>query len=171
MTPRGDESGFLLAVDPGRDKTGLALLGVDGEILARAIVPASEVGTRALEWVRRWSPPHLIVGRGTGAGQARRSLRAVGLTFELADERGTTLAARALYFAEHPPRGWRRLVPLSLQIPPVPIDDYAAARIGQKFLAERHVSGEGEAWGHVGLLEERSSPHASEPRPGPTPCR
>ena len=43
--------------------------------------------------------------------------------------------ARELYFREHPPRGWRRLVPTGLQLPPVPVDDYAAILIARRFLA------------------------------------
>jgi hypothetical protein len=57
------------------------------------------------------------------------------------DERETTLRARALYFADHPPRGWRRLIPLGLQLPPRPIDDYAAILIARRFLGERAKSG------------------------------
>jgi hypothetical protein len=50
-------------------------------------------------------------------------------------ERDTTRRARERYFADHPPRGWRRLIPLSLQTPSVPIDDYAAWIIAEQFLA------------------------------------
>ncbi|HKM17981.1 MAG TPA: pre-16S rRNA-processing nuclease YqgF, partial [Limnochordia bacterium] len=34
----------------------------------------------------------------------------------------------------HPPRGWRRLLPVSLQTPPVPIDDYVAVILAQRYL-------------------------------------
>ena len=57
----------------------------------------------------------------------------------LIDERETTLRARALYFADHPPRGWRRLIPLGMQLPPCPIDDYAAVLIGRRFLQESRL--------------------------------
>jgi hypothetical protein len=50
------------------------------------------------------------------------------------NERDSTLEARDLYWKEVPPRGWRRLVPLSLQVPPEPIDDFAAV-----VLARRHL--------------------------------
>jgi RNase H-fold protein (predicted Holliday junction resolvase) len=52
------------------------------------------------------------------------------------DERETTLRARSLYFADHPPRGWRRLIPLGMQMPPRPIDDYAAVLIARRYLAD-----------------------------------
>ena len=52
------------------------------------------------------------------------------------EERGSTLEARRRYFADHPPRGWRRLVPLSLQVPPQEYDDYVAV-----LLIERAAGG------------------------------
>ncbi|HEY9179775.1 MAG TPA: hypothetical protein VIO32_03585, partial [Candidatus Baltobacteraceae bacterium] len=51
------------------------------------------------------------------------------------DEHNTTYRARALYFADHPPRGWRRLLPLGLQLPPAAIDDYAAMLIARRYIA------------------------------------
>jgi len=56
---------------------------------------------------------------------------------ELVDERETTLLARARYFADHPPRGWRRLVPRGMLLPPRPIDDYAALLIAERYLKGR----------------------------------
>jgi hypothetical protein len=53
----------------------------------------------------------------------------------LVDEYETSRQARGLYFAEHPPAGWRRLIPLGLQLPARPIDDYAAILIARRFLA------------------------------------
>jgi hypothetical protein len=51
------------------------------------------------------------------------------------DETGSTLEARVLYWQEHRPRGWRRLVPLSLQVPPEPVDDFAAVVLARRFLS------------------------------------
>jgi hypothetical protein len=64
-------------------------------------------------------------------------LEPLGVPVHIIDETDTTYRARALYFAEHPPRGWRRLLPLGLQVPPGPIDDYAAMLIARRYLARR----------------------------------
>jgi hypothetical protein len=55
----------------------------------------------------------------------------------LIEEAGTTLAARARYFKEHPRRGWRRLLPLGLQTPPEPYDDYVAVLLAEAALGSR----------------------------------
>ena len=48
-------------------------------------------------------------------------------------EAGTTLAARQRYWELEPPRGWRRLLPKGLRVPPRDIDDVVA-----QLLLERH---------------------------------
>jgi RNase H-fold protein (predicted Holliday junction resolvase) len=60
--------------------------------------------------------------------------RALGLPVELVDERETSLLARARFFRDHPPRGWRRIVPRGMLLPDRPIDDYAALLIAERFL-------------------------------------
>jgi len=130
----------VLGIDPGRDKCGLAICA-PGRVLARAIVRPAELPGLVEDWTARHTVDVIVVGGGTGsrwvtdalAGlRAARSLPPV--TVE--EERDTTLAARARYFEEHPPSGWRRWVPRSFQVPPAPYDDYAAV-----IIAERHLAG------------------------------
>ena len=59
------------------------------------------------------------------------------------DEYRTTEEARREYWKVHPPTGWRRLLPLTLQVPPVPVDDFAAVLLAQRYL-EQHPLLHGE---------------------------
>jgi hypothetical protein len=124
--------GLVLALDPGSDKCGLALVASDGRILARAVTSLEQ----AVELVRAWLTPQaqLVLGRGTGYRRLLALLRGAGLQPQLVDERGSTLEARRLYWQENPPRGWRRFVPRGLLVPPVPLDDWAAAVLARRFL-------------------------------------
>ena len=56
------------------------------------------------------------------------------ITFSLIDEKFTTVEGRKLYWKYTPRHGWRRLVPLSLQYPPEPVDDFVACIIGLRYL-------------------------------------
>lgn len=125
----------VLAVDPGRSKAGYALVDAAGVPVAAGIEPIDglEAVLRAL--LARHPAGAIALGRGTNAREIGRRLEALGLPIHLVDEYETTRRARSLYFAEHPPRGWRRLVPLGLQLPPRPIDDYAAILIARRYLA------------------------------------
>jgi hypothetical protein len=131
------ERPLLLVIDPGRDKCGLALVDGRGRPLRRAVVPTAAAATAAAEWRAEHGPDHLLLGAGTGSGLLRASLAALALPVEIAPESSTTLQARSLYFADHPPRGLRRFLPRGLLTPPVPIDDYAACAIGRAWLAQR----------------------------------
>ena len=78
----------------------------------------------------------VALGHGTHADTVAQMLERLRLPVHFVDERETTLLARALYFAENPPRGWRRLVPTGMLLPPRPIDDYAAVLIARRYLKE-----------------------------------
>ncbi|HLA24526.1 MAG TPA: pre-16S rRNA-processing nuclease YqgF [bacterium] len=128
----------VLAVDPGREKCGLAV--VDGAaVLARAVVTRDHLSARLRSWKQRFAITEVVVGNRTGAEEVAAVIRLElpGVTLTLGDEAGTTLEARRLYFADHPRRGWRRLVPVGLQVPPEPYDDYAAVVVARRRLAGR----------------------------------
>ena len=125
----------VLAVDPGREKCGLAV--VDGAaVLARAVVTRDDLSARLRSWKQRFAITEVVVGNRTGAEEVAAAIRLElpGVTLTLGDEAGTTLEARRLYFEDHPRRGWRRLVPAGLQVPPEPYDDYAAVVVARRRL-------------------------------------
>lgn len=124
----------ILSVDPGRRKCGLAIVDSQAGVLARGVIPSGTIAAVARDWVRLHRPSLVLLGNGTAAESIREALDEVRLPLELAPEFNTTLRARTRYFQEHPRRGWRRLVPTSLQTPPIPVDDYAAVLIAEDYL-------------------------------------
>ncbi|HLW47140.1 MAG TPA: Holliday junction resolvase RuvX [bacterium] len=133
----------VLGIDPGRDKCGVALC-VPGRVVARAIVAPSELPRLVARWMADYQVETVVVGGGTGSQEILAALRGVSATGRRAeitveDERATTLDARRRYFEDHPRRGWRRLVPVSFQVPPEAYDDYAAAVIAQRYVERAAV--------------------------------
>jgi RNase H-fold protein (predicted Holliday junction resolvase) len=134
-------AGRVLSVDPGTGKVGYAVLERDGTVLTQGIEPVGTLAAR-LEAIRaEHEPESIAVGRGTNSSAVIRSLGSLGLPVREVDEYETTRFARGLYFADHPPAGWRRLVPVSMQVPPRPVDDYAAILIGRRYLDEEGRAG------------------------------
>lgn len=127
--------GAVLGVDPGRFKAGYALVAADGSVLDAGVAPLEELPARLTALLRDHAVEAVALGTGTNARNLLGGLERLGPPVSLVDEFETTRRARELYFAEHPPRGWRRLVPVGLQVPPRPIDDYAAILIARRFLA------------------------------------
>ncbi|UCH35178.1 MAG: pre-16S rRNA-processing nuclease YqgF [Armatimonadota bacterium] len=135
----GQSPRAILAVDPGRDKCGIAVVSFTGDALAREVVSAEQLAARAQELARAYDITVIVVGDRTGADAALHALEAALPQVEATavDEHRSTEEARRLYFREHPPRGWRRLMPRGLQTPPHPYDDYVAVVLAQRFLRGR----------------------------------
>jgi RNase H-fold protein (predicted Holliday junction resolvase) len=125
----------VIGVDPGRNKAGYALLEASGVVVAAGIEPIDRLQECLSDLLNRHAVGAIAVGRGTNSRAVRAGLEGLGLPIHWVDEYETTRQARTLYFQEHPPQGWRRLIPVGLQHPGRPIDDYAAILIARRFLA------------------------------------
>jgi RNase H-fold protein (predicted Holliday junction resolvase) len=128
-------SGGVLGVDPGSLKAGYALLDSEGEVVLAGIEPIGRLRERIAEVIAAHPVAMLALGRGTKVRAVAAALEGLGVPLTLVDEFETTREARDLYFSENPPRGWRRFIPTGMQLPPRPIDDYAAILIAKRFLA------------------------------------
>ena len=126
---------IIIGVDPGRDKAGFALLDAGGTVIEAGVVPVDRLGPHLKALLAGRAVGAVALGGGTNSAALAAGLRDLGLPIHLIDEYETSRQARELYFREHPPRGWRRLIPAGLQVPPVPVDDYAAILIARRFLA------------------------------------
>jgi hypothetical protein len=124
----------VLAIDPGREKCGLAVLDTAAGLLERAVVTRPECPTVLRDWCDRHQPDLLLLGSGTGSRTLLTLLDDLPVPIRRVPEWESTRRARERYFADHPPRGWRRLLPVSLQTPPAPVDDYAAWILAERFL-------------------------------------
>jgi RNase H-fold protein (predicted Holliday junction resolvase) len=125
----------VLGLDPGTRKCGYAVLtGLGTPPLTLGITSVEALGERLRELVAATPVAVAAIGRGTNAAAVSEIVRAMGLRVELVDERETTLKARARFFEDHPPRGWRRLIPRGMLLPERPIDDYAALLIAERYL-------------------------------------
>jgi RNase H-fold protein (predicted Holliday junction resolvase) len=129
-------AGAILGIDPGTRKCGYAIVVRAGELpLELGIVPTDDLGERVRDLAARYALRAVALGGGTHAAPVRAVLETLGVPISIVDERETTLLARKRYFAVHPPRGWRRLVPRGMLLPPRPIDDFAAVLIAERLIA------------------------------------
>jgi RNase H-fold protein (predicted Holliday junction resolvase) len=130
----------VLAIDPGSSKCGMALVKreADGEmkLLWRAISPREEVVFRIEEAAKVHTFSFIVIGRGTSSKtlvtEIRDAFPSAGIL--LVDEAETTIQARERYWEHHPRKGWRKLLPSTLQMPPTPVDDFAALILAERVL-------------------------------------
>lgn len=128
-----------LGIDPGRSKTGLALVDAAGKILALHIAPTAAIEAELRSFAGSEVLSAIIMGNGTNNKAIGRAVQKVfpDAQLNLVGEAHSTEEARSLYWQENPPRGWRRLVPLGLLVPPEPLDAYAAVVQVRRWLAGR----------------------------------
>ena len=140
---------YYLGIDPGRDKTGVALVEETGRILAVQVVRTRNFSDVLLQflydklqanniWGLRQKLRAVVLGNGTGSEEHKRQIEKAlpGFFLYIVDEKYTTEEAKALYWELYPPRGWRMLIPLGLQTPPEPLDGYAAVVQVRRFLEQ-----------------------------------
>ena len=141
-TYKGDnqmtENTYILAVDPGNEKTGVAILSPFGEMICRKIISSKtfndDIGRVLTEY---YGIVHIVCGNGTNHKHLYPSLQQIGrnhkITTSLIDESHSTEEARKLYWQYNPPTGWRKIIPTSMQFPPEPVDDLTALVIGLRY--------------------------------------
>ncbi|HEX6971012.1 MAG TPA: hypothetical protein VF234_02190 [Limnochordia bacterium] len=132
---------YVLAVDPGRLKCGIAVMDAEDRIRLKEVVPNDAVLARLLAYAERFAPAMVVLGDRTGSrGWRARIERALGervIGLALVDEHLSTVEARRRYLAEHPPRGWRRLIPPPFRVPDRPVDDYVAVILAERYRRRR----------------------------------
>lgn len=132
---------LVIAIDPGRDKCGVAVVHKTRGVLGREVIKTSEVVLRISQLLVEHGLTKVVLGNSTSSRTLKRQIEGIQTTgrqleMALVNEYRSTDEARKRYWRENPPRGMRRFIPLSMQVPPVPVDDYAAV-----ILAERYFKG------------------------------
>lgn len=119
---------YILGVDPGRSKTGLALTDGRGNILRLLVAESGHIEKDTAEFLQDAVPDCIIIGDGTNSSVIGRAITKIlpGVPLHMVEESYSTEEARSLYWEVNPPRGWKKLVPLGLLVPDVPLDAYAA---------------------------------------------
>ena len=129
---------YILGIDPGSSKTGAALLDSDGNIVRLDILWMDGFAENLTKFLQTTTPKTCIIGDGTTSTAMQRHLQQImpALAIVVCDEAHSTEEARKLYWELNPPHGWRRLIPLGMLTPPVPLDAYAAVVLARRYLAE-----------------------------------
>ena len=128
----------ILAVDPGREKCGLAVLDRDQGVLDRRIVPTDQLAAAVSELIVAHECRVIALGSQTHSAAVRQILAPLleqKQVDEIAtvDEHGSTEEARLRYWKSTPPTGWKRFLPSGLLVPPCAIDDFAAIILGERY--------------------------------------
>ena len=131
---------LYLGIDPGRSKTGLALVNGAGKIVKLHIAESQNIDNEIVEFIKNSCPVHIVLGNGTNSRNIGESVKRVlpDVMVTVVEEAHSTEEARTLYWQENPPKGLKKLIPLGMLVPPVPLDAYAAVILVRRFLEDNH---------------------------------
>ncbi|BAZ04133.1 pre-16S rRNA-processing nuclease YqgF [Calothrix sp. NIES-3974] len=127
----------ILGFDPGRDKCGVAIMGVDRRLLYHQVVLSTEAIAEILHLTQKYPVSLVVMGDQTTAKQWKSQLNAAlppTLNIITVDERNSTLEARDRYWQMYPPKGLNKLIPQGMRQPPRPIDDIVAILLIERYL-------------------------------------
>lgn len=131
---------LYLGIDPGRSKTGLALVNEACKIVKLHIAESQNIDNEIVEFIKNSCPVHIVLGNGTNSRNIGESVKRVlpDVMVAVVEEAHSTEEARALYWQENPPKGLKKLIPLGMLVPPVPLDAYAAVILVRRFLEDNY---------------------------------
>jgi len=130
-------SKYLLALDPGRDKVGTAVLDYQAQEQEKTIVKIDELSAHLKEIFKIYNIEEIIMGNGTGAEKVLKLIKNnfAERKIKLVEEEFTTEEAQARYLKEKPMSNYEKLLRkfVSWKLKK-PLDDYAALIIAEKYL-------------------------------------
>ena len=131
---------LYLGIDPGRSKTGLALVDEARKIVKLRIAESQNIDNEIVEFIKNSCPVQIVLGNGTNSRNIGESVKRVlnDVMVTVVEEAHSTEEARNLYWQENPPKGLKKLIPLGMLVPPVPLDAYAAVILVRRFLEDNY---------------------------------
>jgi RNase H-fold protein (predicted Holliday junction resolvase) len=127
---------IIISIDPGSAKTGVAVVGSDKTLLEKKIIPTDHLKIYLKACIKHYKPAIIIMGNGTWSKKIKPDVTeaAEGIELQIVNEKHSTERAKIRYFKENPPRGFWKLLPVTLQVPREPIDDYAAIILAEDYI-------------------------------------
>ena len=131
----------VLAIDPGRNKCGIAVYDQQQGVRRQAIVTVDNLTATVEAWSLEYACSVVVIGNKTASKQIIQILERLVTeniieSIVTVNEHKSTEEARLRYWKTHPPRGWRKIIPIGLLSPPCAIDDFAAIILGERYFSK-----------------------------------
>lgn len=125
---------IVLAIDPGKDKCGYAILDSDKKVYEKGIILTSNLRSYLKKSLNKFSIDGFVLGDGTNSDMIKNILlENFELPVRIINETYTTFEAEKRYRQEKL-KGWKSLLSFITWKPAEPVDDYVAVLLGERFL-------------------------------------
>ncbi|NUN65309.1 pre-16S rRNA-processing nuclease YqgF [Pseudanabaena biceps] len=128
---------MLLGFDPGKQKCGVAVMGLDRKLIFQAVIPSTEAIAKVANLRETYPISLMVIGDQTASKQWKSEIQQAfpDLRIITVDERYSSEEARQRFWQIYPARGLMRLVPKGMRSPNRPIDDIVAAILIERYLS------------------------------------
>jgi RNase H-fold protein (predicted Holliday junction resolvase) len=128
----------ILAIDPGREKNGVAVVTMEGAVFYQNVIATEQLLSAIEELLIDYKIDKIIIGNKTGSKEFITNMKKAGILEKVEgiipiDEHLSTEEARKRYWEHNPPTGLKKLIPLTMQTPGVPVDDYVAVILAERY--------------------------------------
>lgn len=137
-SPHVSHDRVLIGFDPGRDKCGLAVMGMDRTLHFHDVIASDQAIATLMRLQNQFQVEQLVLGDQTTSKIWKARIEQELPThppIRFIDERYTTLEARDRYWTMFPPSMLARLLPQGMRPLPRPIDDIVAILLIERYLA------------------------------------
>jgi RNase H-fold protein (predicted Holliday junction resolvase) len=127
---------MILGIDPGKEKCGLAIVGLDRTVHLRQVISSHSFTHHVDRLLVEFSVSTVVIGDQTTSHFWQTQLRSryPNLRLIAIDERHSSEQARLRYWQFNPPRGLTRMLPESFRLPPEPWDDIVALILIERYM-------------------------------------
>ncbi len=128
---------MLLGFDPGKQKCGIAVMGLDRKLIFQAVIPSAEAIAKVADLRASYPISLMVMGDQTASKEWKTQMQSAfpDLRIITVDERYSSEEARQRFWRIYPAKGLMKLVPLGMRSPNRPIDDIVAAILIERYLS------------------------------------
>lgn len=128
---------MLLGFDPGKQKCGVAVMGLDRKLHFQAVIASAEAIAKVGNLLDRYPISLMIMGDQTASKQWKAELQSTfpDLRIITVDERFSSEEERQRFWQIYPAKGFMKLVPLGMRSPDRPVDDIVATILIERYLS------------------------------------
>ena len=128
---------MLIGFDPGKQKCGVAVMGLDRKLHFQAVIPSTEAIAKVGNLLDSYPISLMVMGDQTASKQWKTNLQSSfpDLRIITVDERYSSEEARQRFWDIYPAKGLMKLIPRGMRSPDRPIDDIVATILIERYLS------------------------------------
>ena len=123
---------MILSIDPGSEKTGIAVVKKDGNLVMKKIIKTECLEEEIKTLTKKFEITETAIGNGTHHKKLEKRIEKLyeemkkEIPISIVDEKYTTEIGEQWYKKANPPKGWKRIIPFGMRTVDKPVDDYVA---------------------------------------------